>query len=203
MTLTLAPFRERYLLDPAINADPYRYLNTLRDHEPVYWSPMHRAWLVSGYELVMRCLHDPAVSAERVRPMMNAVPQGARDDAERAFETLSNWMVFNDPPQHRRLRQVFQEEFAARAIARYRTFVEKATVAMLARRAVHGRKGDLAADIARPLPALVFARWLGVPPADSPSFWYWNARVGDLVLGGAQEEREYCTSLRSLVSLTD
>lgn len=203
MTVTQARFAERYLLDPAVNADPYGYLSALHDHAPVYWSVMHRAWLVTGYEPVMRCLRDPAVSADRVRPLMDAVPQGARDDAERAFGILSSWMVFNDPPQHRRLRQVFQEQFAARAVARYRTFTERAAGAMLARRAVPGRTGDLAADIARPLPALVFARWLGVPQTHSPSFWYWNARVGDLVLGAAQDEAEYRTSLRSLVSLED
>ncbi|MEV7611603.1 cytochrome P450 [Streptomyces sp. NPDC089799] len=197
------PFTERYLLDPAVNADPYGYLNSLRDHDPVYWSAMHRAWLVTGHAQLMHCLRDPAVSAERVRPLMDAVPEGAREDAERAFSILSRWMVFNDPPQHRRLRQVFQEQFAARAIGRYKTFVERATRAMLARRAVPGRTGDLLADIARPLPALVFARWLGVPQAHGPSFWYWNARVGDLVLGAAQEEREYRTSLQSLVNLED
>lgn len=203
MTLTTTRFAERYLLDPGINADPYGYLNALRDHEPVYWSNMHRAWLVTGYEPIMHCLRDPAVSADRVRPLMDAVPEGARDDAERAFAILSRWMVFNDPPQHRRLRQVFQEQFAARAVARYRSFTERATGAMLARRAAPGRTGDVAADIAKPLPALVFARWLGVPQAHSPSFWYWNARVGDLVLGAAQEEREYRTSLQSLVSLEE
>ncbi|MFJ7164282.1 cytochrome P450 [Streptomyces globosus] len=196
-------FTERYLLDPAVNARPYGYLNALRDHDPVYWSAMHRAWLVTGHAPLMHCLRDPAVSAERVGPLMDAVPEGAREDAARAFAILSRWMVFNDPPQHRRLRQVFQEQFAARTIGRYRTFVERATRAVLARRAVPGSTGDLLADVARPLPALVFARWLGVPQAHGPSFWYWNARVGDLVLGAAQEEREYRTSLRSLVSLDD
>ncbi|MFJ7209324.1 cytochrome P450 [Streptomyces sp. NPDC098789] len=196
-------FAERYLLDPELNADPYGYLNALRDHDPVHWSAMHRAWLVTGHGQLMHCLRDPAVSAERVGPLMDAVPEGAREDTERAFSILSRWMVFNDPPQHRRLRQVFQEQFSARGISRYRTFVERATRAMLTRRSVPGNGGDLLADIARPLPSLVFARWLGVPQAHSPSFWYWNARVGDLVLGAAQEEREYRTSLQSLVKLDD
>ncbi|MEU4255897.1 cytochrome P450 [Streptomyces fradiae] len=198
-----AGFTERYLLSPAVNADPYPYLDALRDHDPVHWSAMHRAWLVTGHEQLTHCLRDPAVSADRVRPLMDAVPEGARDDAERAFGILSRWMVFNDPPRHRRLRQVFQDQFAARAINRYQGFVERATRAMAGRRAAPGRTGDLVADIARPLPALVFARWLGVPQADAPSFWYWNARVGDLVLGAAQEEREYRTSLQSLVNLED
>ncbi|WP_175408921.1 cytochrome P450 [Streptomyces sp. TRM64462] len=200
---TATGFTERYLLSPAVNADPYGYLDALRDHDPVYWSPLHRAWLVTGHDPLMRCLRDPAVSAERVRPLMDAVPEGAREDAERAFTILSRWMVFNDPPEHRRLRQVFQDQFAARAIGRYRGLVERAARAMLDRRAAPGGAGDLVADIARPLPALVFARWLGVPPAHGPSFWYWNARVGDLVLGAAQEEREYRTSLQSLCNLED
>ncbi|WP_340559284.1 cytochrome P450 [Streptomyces sp. GSL17-111] len=203
---TTAPapgFTERYLLEPALTADPYGYLDALRATRPVYWSALHRAWLVTGHAQVMHCLRDPAFSAERVRPLMDAVPDGAREDAGRAFGILSRWMVFNDPPNHRRLRQAFQEQFSARAIGRYRAFVERATRAMLARRAAPGRTGELLADVARPLPALVFARWLGVPQAHSPSFWYWNARVGDLILGAAQEEREYRTSLQSLVNLED
>ncbi|WP_225834348.1 cytochrome P450 [Streptomyces sp. NK08204] len=203
MTTTAPAFTERYLLSPDAVAEPYGYLNALRAHAPVHWSPMHHAWLVTGYDHVMRCLRDPAVSADRVRPLMDAVPQGAGEDAERAFGILARWMVFNDPPQHRRLRQVFQEAFAARAVARYRAFTEKATAAVLARRAVPGRGGDLMADIAKPLPALVFARWLGIPRTDAPSFWYWNARVADLVLGTAQEESEYRASLQALVSLED
>ena len=123
--------------------------------------------------------------------------------AERAFVILSRWMFFNDPPQHRRLRQVFQEAFAARAVARYSAFTEKVTRAVLARKAAPGRSGDLMADLAKPLPALVFARWLGIPPTDGPSFWYWNTRVADLVLGTAQEESEYRASLQALVSLED
>ncbi|MCZ0991320.1 cytochrome P450 [Streptomyces diastatochromogenes] len=88
-------------------------------------------------------------------------------------------------------------------MARYRAFTEKATAAVLARRASPGRTGDLMADVAKPLPALVFARWLGIPRTDAPSFWYWNARVADLVLGTAQEESEYRASLQALVSLED
>ncbi|MGW1898617.1 cytochrome P450 [Streptomyces hirsutus] len=194
---------ERYLLSPDMIADPYGHLDALREQAPVHWSPLHHAWLVTGYEQVMSCLRDPAVSADRVRPLMDAVPQGAREDAERAFGILSRWMVFNDPPQHRRLRRVFQEAFAARAVARYRTFTEKATHAVLARKAVPGSTGDLMAGVAKPLPALVFARWLGIPPTDAPSFWYWNTRVADLVLGTAQEESEYRASLQALVSLED
>ncbi|CAL2073344.1 Cytochrome P450 [Streptomyces murinus] len=196
-------FTERYLLSPDMIAEPYGHLDALRAHAPVHWSPMHHAWLVTGYDQVMRCLRDPGVTADRVRPLMDAVPQGAREDAERAFGILSRWMVFNDPPQHRRLRQVFQEAFAARAVARYRTFTEKATRAVLARKAVPGRTGDLMADVAKPLPALVFARWLGIPRTDAAAFWYWNARVADLVLGTAQEESEYRASLQALVSLED
>jgi cytochrome P450 len=200
MTTTTTAFAERFLLDPAVNADPYPYLNGLRDHQPVFWSETHRAWLVTGHAPLVRALREPALSAVRGRPGQDTIPEGARDDARRAFDILARWMVFNDPPVHRRLRSVFQEAFSARA---YQGLIERVTRSLLARRAVPGEVGDVAADVARPLPALVFARWLGVPQAHSPSFWYWNARVGDLVLGAAQEEAEYRTSLRSLVSLDD
>jgi cytochrome P450 len=198
---TSTEFTERFLLDPAVNAEPYPYLNALREYQPVAWSALHRAWLVSGHAQVVRCLREPAISANRGRPSPSAVPESVREDWARASEIMANWMVFNDPPVHRRLRGVFSEAFSARAVGRYHALIERTTRALLARRAVHGQTGDLVADVAKPLPALVFARWLGVPPQHGPSFWYWNARVGDLVLGAAQEEREYRTSAQSLVNL--
>jgi cytochrome P450 len=201
--MTTTEFAERFLLDPEINADPYGYLDSLRRHQPVYWSALHRAWLVTGHAQLVSCLREPAISADRGRPSVESVPEGVREDAGQAFEILARWMVFNDPPEHRRLRGVFQEQFSARAIGRYRELIERVTRALLARRAVAGNTGDVVADVAKTLPTLVFARWLGVPQQHSPSFWYWNARVGDLVLGAAQEEREYRTSIQSLVNLND
>jgi cytochrome P450 len=199
----MTDFAEKFLLDPVVNANPYDYLNALREYRPVYWSAMHRAWLVTGYPQVVSCLREPAISASRVKPIMERVPEGARGDGERAFEILSGWMVFNDPPVHRRLRAVFQEHFSARAINRFSSVVDTATRALLARRAVPGDTGDAVAGVARPLPSVIFARWLGVPQQHSPAFWYWNARVSELVLGTAQAEREYRTSIESLLHLYD
>ncbi len=207
--MTTTGFAERYLLDPGVNADPYPYLDALREHRPVYWSRIHRAWLVTGYEQVAECLGHPAVSADRVKPIMDNIPAGTTasdsldEEARRAVGILSDWMVFNDPPQHRRLRAVFQDQFSARAINRGAEVTRRTAQALLARRAAPGTRGDAVADVARPLPSLAFTRWLGVPAKDGPSFWYWNARVGDLVLGASQTEREYRTSLRSLAKLYD
>ncbi|MGH3376605.1 MAG: cytochrome P450 [Actinoallomurus sp.] len=197
-------FTERYLLDPEVNADPYPYLTALREHRGVYWSRIHRAWLVTGHAQVVRCLGDEAISADRVKPIMENIPRGTLDDeAGRAMEILSNWMVFNDPPEHRRLRTVFQERFSVRAINRDTSPITKLTEALISRKVVPGTFGDIVADVAKPLPNLAFTRWLGVPPQHGPSFWYWNARVADLVLGAAQVEREYRTSLQSLAKLHD
>ncbi len=196
-------FADRYLLDPAVNANPYDYLNALREYQPVYWSAVHRAWLVTGYSHVVHCLREPAISASRVKPIMERIPEGSRGDEERAFEILSGWMVFNDPPVHRRLRAVFQEQFSARAINRFRPVIEATARGLLSKRAVSGNVGDAVADIAKPLPSLIFARWLGVPRQHSPAFWYWAARVSELILGTTQGEPEYRTSIESLLHLYD
>lgn len=196
-------FADKYLLDPAVNANPHDYLSALRQYQPVYWSTVHRAWLVTGYSHVVHCLREPAISASRVKPIMEHITGSARGDEERAFAILSGWMVFNDRPVHRRLRTVFQEQFSARSINRFRPAIEASARGLLSKRAVSGNVGDAVADVAKPLPSLIFARWLGVPPQHSPAFWYWNARVSELVLGATQAEREYRTSIESLLHLYD
>jgi cytochrome P450 len=196
-------FAEKYLLDPAVNANPYDYLSALHEYRPVYWSTVHRAWLVTGYSQVVQCLREPAISASRVKPIMERMPQSSHGAEERAFGILSGWMVFNDPPAHRRLRAVFQEQFSARSINRFRSVIEAAARGLLSRRAVSGNVGDAVADVAKPLPSLIFARWLGIPRQHSPAFWYWNARISELVLGSTQPESEYRTSIESLLHLYD
>ncbi|MAO80048.1 MAG: cytochrome [Nocardioides sp.] len=185
-----------HLLDPEINADPYPYLNQLRDRSPIAWSEVHRAWLVTGYDEIKACLKIPSVSADRV-----SLTSADAAKRERASQILSSWMVFNNPPDHRRLRDAFREAFSPRTIDSLADTVQGITIGHTRRTSHSGGVGDLVSDVAHPVPAAVFSHWLGVPPRDQPAFWFWNARVADLILGNAQSADEYTTSIESLIHL--
>ncbi|GAA2526032.1 cytochrome P450 [Winogradskya humida] len=194
--------RDRYLLDDELVADPYPYLGELRAAAPVHFSSVHRAWLITGYEQVAACFHEPAVSADRISPVMRLTPKHLlTPEAARAFEIMAGWMVFVDPPEHRRLRSVFKGAFGPRQVRRNRPMVE-AAVARLTAQAGAGRTvTDLVADFARPLPATVAAAWMGVPVEDTAMFQRWAIRVGDLALGAVQSPEDDERSQQALLDL--
>ncbi|WBB75898.1 cytochrome P450 [Micromonospora sp. WMMD1128] len=201
--MTTATRTDRYLLDDDLVADPYPYLAELRAAEPVHWSPVHRAWLVTGYDAATACYTEPAISADRIGPMLAQTPPDLLSpEAARAFSIMAGWMVFVDPPEHRRLRAVFRGAFGARQVRRNRPMVQEA-VTRLAVRAGAGDVIDLVTEFARPLPATVAAAWMGVPVEDTAMFQRWAIQVGDLALGAVQSPEEHERSQRALLDLFD
>ncbi|MEU9230690.1 cytochrome P450 [Streptomyces massasporeus] len=193
---------DRYLLDDDLVADPFPYFAELRETAPVHWSPVQRSWLVTGYDSVTACFSEPAVSADRITPMLAGTPRHLLGpEAARTFEIMAGWMVFVDPPEHRRLRSAFRGAFGPKQIRRNRPMVQEA-VAGLAARVRDGRQTiDLVAGLARPLPATVAAAWMGVPSADTAQFQRWALQVGDLALGAVQSAQEHEDSQRALLDL--
>jgi cytochrome P450 len=58
------------LLGPEITRDPYPFFAQLREHDPVHYSEAHRAWLITRYDDNVAAFADPALSSNRVRPLL-------------------------------------------------------------------------------------------------------------------------------------
>jgi cytochrome P450 len=202
--MTTAAITDRYLLDDDLVADPYPYLAELRSAAPVHWSPVHRAWLVTGYDRAAACYTEPAVSADRISPMLAQTPlELLSPEAASVFRIMAGWMVFVDPPEHRRLRSVFRGTFGARQMRRNRPMVQEAVTRLVAGARAGSESADLLTEFARPLPATVAAAWMGVPVEDTAMFQRWAIQVGDLALGSVQSPEEHERSQRALLDLFD
>ncbi len=94
------------LLGPEITRDPYPYFAALREHSPVHYSEAHRAWLVTRYDDNVAAFADPALSSDRVRPVLAKMAPAKRAAAGPVFEMMADWMVVSDPPAHTRLRKL-------------------------------------------------------------------------------------------------
>lgn len=179
------------LLAPALVADPYAALNDLREHASVAWSERLGAWLVTRYEDVRAGFRDPRMSADRITPVYErrlARPDGERHRA--VFEILSRFVVFNDPPQHTRLRKLVEYAFRPRAIARMDQIVT-ALVDELVSDIERRRRFDFLADFADPLPVRVIGRMFGVPREHHESMRQWSEEIVNLLFGALDvEDRE-------------
>lgn len=186
------------LLSPEATADPYPLLDTLREHDPVHWSPEHRAWLLTRYDDVSAAFANKALSNDRVRPVRAA--RQARGEtpgaADRVLALMSEWMVVSDPPEHSRLRRLAAGAFKGQRIsamdaqitALVDELIDSFTDSAKARSA-GAPLADLIAGVAYPLPATVIATMLGAPVADRDRFREWSDELALVAFGGGGSDR--------------
>jgi len=155
------------LLDPAVLADPYPTLHRLRAEAPVRWDETQRVWTLATYDHALAALRD-------ARVFSSAIHGGSTT----ALDT-SAWFVFHDPPEHTRLRGLVTTAFTPGVVERLRPTIQTIVDRLLDRLEDAGG-GDLIADLAFPLPAMVIAELLGVPTDDIDRFKQWSADLAAL-----------------------
>lgn len=180
------------ILSPAAVADPYPLLARLRASDPVHWDERYRSWFITSYADNERAIRDVRFSSDRITPVIEK--ERSRTDPDRGLietlEQLDGWMVFRDPPEHLRLRRLVHRAFTPRMVAAMREQVEAVTDELLdAAELTASVEGtvDLLGAVAYPLPAIVIAGMLGVPPEDREQFKQWSDDISALVFGGMED----------------
>ena len=142
--------------------NPYPLYRHLHATAPVQWNDVLEAWTLVRYVDVVFSLTDPRFSADRtVQP------------ADSSWVAKS--MLVSDPPDHTRLRALVQKAFTPRMIDQLRPRIIAIIGELLERVAERDGQFDLIADLAYPLPVVVIAELLGVPPEDRSVFHDWSS----------------------------
>jgi cytochrome P450 len=161
-------------LSPPMYVDPYPTYAALRARDPVHWSPVAQAWVVSRYEDVAAVLRDHRRFSNDARH--RRLPKGLRSAT--AFPRQS--MFFLDPPAHTRLRALVSKAFTPGAIAALQPYIQESMEQLLDQIEAPAAF-DVMAAIAQPLSVLVLARLLGVPAQDWIRLAGWSHRVARLL----------------------
>src|SRR5215831_11902432 len=142
----------------------FAWFEEMRSQHPVFYDegmPMP-LWQVFRYEDVATVLTDYSrFSSEALGMFMGSF--------------LKDTLITKDPPDHRKLRNLVNQAFTPRAVARLEDRITQITQELLDQAKGQG-KMDVVSDIAFPLPAKVIAELLGVPPEDWNIFQRW-ARI--------------------------
>jgi pimeloyl-[acyl-carrier protein] synthase len=146
--------------------DPYPLYRYLLAAAPVQWSDVLGAWTLARYADVVEVLTDPRYSADRTSN--SAPPEGYQ---------FAKSMLVSDPPDHTRLRALVQKAFTPRMIEQLRPRIISIVRELIDRIVERGGRFDLIEDLAYPLPVVVIAELLGVPPTDRATFHDWSADV--------------------------
>lgn len=182
--------------------DPYPLLAKLRDEDPLHWSTTHRAWLVTRHADVDAGFRDPRLSSDRITGYFNHLSREEQIAIEPAFGLLRHWMVFIDPPDHTRLRRLVQRAFTPRMVSLLEGRIREVTKELLAE-ATAQESFDFIKEVAYPLPAIVIAEMLGVPPEDREMFKGFSDQISALVFGATTEASRHEQATLGMVAMTD
>ncbi len=175
--------------NPATNADPFPEFARLRAEDPVHWSPAMKAWIVTRYADVKQvALNNRQISADRLTPFFKTNGEYQRGSIQSLVRYLNHWMVFRDPPDHTRLRRLFNKAFTPTSVENLRPNIEDIVGLLIDGMAAKARRGepvDFIADFAYPLPATVIMDLLGVPRSDLDRVKVWSDDIA-LFIGTAQ-----------------
>jgi cytochrome P450 len=173
------------LLDPEVLADPYPLYRRLREEHPVYWDPYLHAWVVTTYEGVVKVLHD--FSADRT-PSPEQLEAMGLGQLRPVAQMMVRQMLFLDPPAHTRVRGLAAKAFTPRRVERLRRHIQDIASGLLDSVQGAGRL-DVMDDVAFPLPAIVTAEMLGLPPSDWRQLRAWSSDFAEM-LGNFQHNPE-------------
>jgi pimeloyl-[acyl-carrier protein] synthase len=155
-------------VSPRVYHDPYPTYERLRTRDPVHWSTLAKGWVLSRYQDVETILRDHThfSSDDRNRTRMPRLQVQTATVRGRS-------MLFLDPPDHTRLRALVQQGFTPRAIEALKPRIRQIAETLLDQVA-DPTTFDLMETLATPLPVLVMAELLGIPPRDRPQFQRWS-----------------------------
>ncbi len=150
---------------PEVKENPYPYYAYLRAHAPVYHLE-DLGWLaISRYADVDFILKNPKLFSSAT---MFATFFGDMDPVPDAPSLQAS-----DPPVHTRLRKLANKAFTPKLIRAMEPHIRTITQDLFAQ--VAGQTDmDLVRDLALPLPVIVIAEMLGVPPQDREDFKRWS-----------------------------
>ena len=164
---------------PSYQANPYPAYAALRAEDPVHFSAAIQAWVLTAYEDCERVLRDAdtfsSSSFTASGQLATALQQQRREFPLGEVPTVLN----SDPPVHTRLRALLNRAFTPRAIDGLRPHIEDIAASLLADAGRTGGRFDAVTGFAQPLPIIVIAELLGVPPSDRDQLKEWSTAIAN------------------------
>ena len=148
--------------DPDTRRHPAPIYAQARREHPVYRHPGLPIVSVFRHADVQAILREPATWSNNFPP-----PPGVDPDR------LPRSMLGQDPPDHTRLRSLVSQAFTPRMIRRLEPRLHEIADELMTAALAQGDV-DFVQAMTYPLPVIVIAEMIGVPPAERPQFKAWS-----------------------------
>jgi cytochrome P450 len=165
-----------YLADDSVTiADPYPFFEYLRKRGPVAYEPHHGVVIVTGHAEALEVYSNHevySVANDSLGPFYGLEVQPGTDDITELVEDYRKkqplqTMMFMDPPEHGRYRDVMKRLFTPKRLNENEKLVWQLVERYLDGFVPNGRC-EFVHEFAQPFTVEVIADLLGVPDADRP-----------------------------------
>ncbi len=160
--------------------DPFPTFAQMRRHAPIY---LHvapngvRVWYVTRYEEAVDILKDNDRFCKNFRNALPAAERGKMNAGiQNVLSLINQNMLFSDPPNHTRLRSLVSQAFTPRRMEALAPRIRQIADELLNQAAPHLQM-ELIAEYAAPLPFVVIADMLGIPPEDRQQVRVWAETI--------------------------
>jgi cytochrome P450 len=175
----------------------------LRYAEPIHWSEILKAWVITPYDDVQACFKNPLLSNALRRAAGTAnLPIELQEKMKPIDRYLSLWVLNLDGKEHHRLRVLLSKAFTPQIFNDMEPRILAIANELID--AVEGKgEMDFAAQFARPLPIGVIAEMFGVPMEDRKLLNHWSIDISTFFAIGPAKVEVLDNMLRSLEEMTE
>lgn len=180
------------LTDREFLADPYPWLRQLQQRGPVHHDRASDVWFVLGHREFGQLARAPQLGRDTRLWRDGWCTERNRREDPVSYQLLSDFqpqMINANPPDHRRMRDVFEHAFKPSAIAALAPMVQREAQRLLQEMPA-GATLDFVTSFAAPLPLRVLCNLFEVPQSMDAEIGRWSAaliKVGDIMMTPAQK----------------
>lgn len=167
------------LFEPENRADPYPLYRRYREQEPMHFSDIG-VWTLTRYEDILAVLRDERFSVDPRNATALEQVRAAREEPSPFEQMAGLLLLFTDPPDHTRMRNLVNKAFTRRVVEGLRPHVQEIVDDLLDQVAGRGEM-DVISDFAFQLPALVICELMGVPVEDREKFHGMSADIAPIL----------------------
>jgi pimeloyl-[acyl-carrier protein] synthase len=157
------------LQEPANIADPYPLYRRLRSESPFHWDFVLGGWFLTRFADVWAALIDPRLTTKNFSFDVTQLTRQLQNDLAPLGAVRSREVLYNDAPDHERLRRPLNRAFHPASFEPLRPKLESLARQLLGKAERRGGM-DAVSDYSRPLGEYMFGEVLGLPQADRTDF---------------------------------
>ena len=170
-------------------SNPYPIYRELRNINPLIYLRNERYYWILSYKDCSSVLSDLDYGKKFKRTYEEMTNSNVDDLQHYDPRNPRRNMLFLDPPDHTRLRNLVAKAFVPKNIEKMRPFI-RSLAEDLIKRVREGRDFDIMSGFAGPIPAYTIAKILGVPNRDMEKFKKWSDSAA-LSLDSTRTREEY------------